>query len=93
MGEQEPEQKRRGACQEPTGGKVLHVLANGGRATCTDGRTDGRTERGDGGTKSATTKEVRAQMKGWRDNVGIKDVGGNSSVGRRNCHHSASQLF
>lgn len=91
VGEQEPEQKRRGACQEPTGEKVFHVLADGGRATYTDGRTDGTG--GGGGTESATTKEMRAQMKGWRDNVGIKDVGGNESVGRRNCHHSASQLF
>lgn len=54
VGEQEPEQKRRGACQEPTGEKVLHVLADGGRATYTDGRT----ERGDGGMESATTKEM-----------------------------------
>lgn len=52
VGEQEPEQKRRGARQEPTGEKVLHVLADGDRATYTDGRT----ERGDGGTESATTK-------------------------------------
>lgn len=36
------EQKRRGSCQEPTGEKVLHVLADGGRATYTDGRTDGK---------------------------------------------------
>lgn len=54
VGEQEPEQRRRGSCQEPTGEKVMHVLADGGRETYTDGRT----ERGDGGMRSATTKEV-----------------------------------
>lgn len=40
VGEQEPEQKRRGARQEPTGEKVLHVLADGGREAYTDGGTE-----------------------------------------------------